>query len=220
MNQSGDNQLAALEKAIMTRAEELAEEFLDKARRQRDSILREAAERLHLIEEREVLIAKAEAERHFRRVTQAHELKLQGRLDQLRWEMVQTVQARLAEKMQSFTRDRPAYRAWLVDMLREAAAALPPGDLAAEVNSDDHQWMQAEWQTMVAEAAPERNIQLVDTPVWGSGGIRIKTNDNRAQVDNRFEGRVRRLEASIQRVILQQLFPADLSTIARSGGPQ
>lgn len=220
MKPSGDNQLAALEKAIMTRAEELAEEFNEKARRQRDSILREAAERLHIIEEREVLIAKAEAERHFRRVTQARELKLQGRLDQLRWEMVQTVQARLAERMQSFANDRPAYRAWLVEMIREAAAALPPGDLTAEVNGDDHRWLQEEWSTVATEAAPDRQIRLADTPVWGTGGVRVKTEDNRAQVDNRFEGRLRRLEADIQRVILQQLFPADLSTGARSGGPQ
>ena len=220
MKPSGDNQLAALEKAIMTRAEELAEEFNEKARRQRDSILREAAERLHIIEEREVLIAKAEAERHFRRVTQARELKLQGRLDQLRWEMVQTVQARLAERMQSFANDRPAYRAWVVEMIREAAAALPPGVLTAVVNGDDHRWLQEEWSTVATEAAPDRQIRLADTPVWGTGGVRVKTEDNRAQVDNRFEGRLRRLEADIQRVILQQLFPADLSTGARSGGPQ
>jgi V/A-type H+-transporting ATPase subunit E len=220
MKPSGDNQLAALEKAIMMRAEELAEEFLDKAKRQRDSILREAAERLHIIEEREVLVAKAEAERHFRRVTQARELKLQGRLDQLRWEMVQTVQARLAEQMQAFADDRPVYRAWLVEMIREAAAALPPGNLTAEVNGDDHRWLQEEWSAMAAEAAPGRNIGLAETPIWGTGGVRVKTEDNRAQVDNRFEGRLRRLEADIQRVILQQLFPADLSTSARSGGPQ
>ncbi|MCB1773405.1 MAG: hypothetical protein KDI88_07290 [Gammaproteobacteria bacterium] len=220
MKPSGDNQLAALEKAIMTRAEELAGEFNEKARRQRDSILREAAERLHIIEEREVLIAKAEAERHFRRVTQARELKLQGRLDQLRWEMVQTVQARLAERMQAFAGDRPAYRAWLVEMVREAAAALPPGDLTAEVNAGDHRWLQAEWSAIAAEAAPDRQVRLADTPIWGTGGVRVKTADNRAQVDNRFEGRLRRLEADIQRVILQQLFPADPSAGARSGGPQ
>ncbi|MGD8956488.1 MAG: ATPase, partial [Chromatiaceae bacterium] len=71
MRQSGQNQLEALEQAIMTRAEELAQEFHDKASRQRDTILRDTAERLKLAEEREVLVAKAEAERHFRRVTQA-----------------------------------------------------------------------------------------------------------------------------------------------------
>ena len=101
MSASPNNQLDALEAAIMARANELAQEFHDKAVRQRDTILRDAADRLHMAEEREVLIAKAEAERHFRRVTQASELKMQSRLDQLRWELVQTVQSRLHERMQA-----------------------------------------------------------------------------------------------------------------------
>jgi V/A-type H+-transporting ATPase subunit E len=218
MKQSGDNQLVALEAAIMTRAEDLAEEFHDKAKRQRDAILRDAAERLHLAEEREVLIAKAEAERHFRRVTQARELKLQGRLDQLRWEMVQTVQSRLADRMRKFCADRPAYRAWLVEMLRDATDALPAGELTAEVNSDDHAWMKDEWSAIASEAAPERQIELAENPTWGEGGIKIRTADNRAQVDNRFDGRLRRFESEIQREILQQLFPGDLTTTSRNGG--
>jgi V/A-type H+-transporting ATPase subunit E len=220
MNQTAPNQLAALEKAIMARAEELAQEFDEKAKRQRDSILRDAAERLHLAEEREVLVAKSEAERHFHRVTQASELKLQGRLDQLRWEMVQTVQARLGERMQALCGDRDAYRRWLVAMIAEAARLLPPGELTAEVNSADLGWLNEQWSELVAEAAPGRSIQLSDTATWGSGGVRLRTADNRAQVDNRFEGRLRRMEPRIQRVILQQLFPTDVSASARSGGPQ
>jgi V/A-type H+-transporting ATPase subunit E len=220
MSLPGQNQLQALEHAIMARAEELAQEFHDKARRQRDTILRDAAERLHMAEEREVLMAKAEAERHFRRVTQASELKMQGRLDQLRWELVQTIQARLTERMQALCADRPRYRSWLVDMVRDAAALLPPGDLTAEVNVDDLGWLAGEWPDLVAEAAPERTIQLAQKPTWGSGGLKLRTVDNRAQVDNRFEGRLSRFEAQVQRVILQHLFPADIHASARSGGPQ
>lgn len=106
MTAAGQDQLQSLEQAIMARAKELAQEFSDKAKRQRDNILRDTAERLHLAEEREVLVSKAEAERHFRRVTQASELKMQSRLDQLRWEMVQTVQARLGESMAQLVGDR------------------------------------------------------------------------------------------------------------------
>lgn len=212
--------LQALEHAIMARAQELAQEFGDKAQRQRDAILRDAAERLHLAEEREVLIAKAAAERHFRRVTQASELRMQGRLDQLRWELVQTVQARLVERMQALCADRPRYRGWLVEMVREAAALLPPGDLTAEANVDDLSWLGGEWPGLVAEAAPERTIRLAPQPTWGSGGLKLRTADDRAQVDNRFEGRVSRFEARIQKVVLQRLFPADIHAHARSGGPQ
>ena len=220
MSQSAESQLHALEAAIMTRATELAQEFHDKASRQRDTILRDVAERVHLAEQREVLVAKAEAERHFRRVTQASELKMQARLDQLRWELVQTVQTRLAQRMQELRADRSAYRAWLVEMVRDAAGLLPAGELTAEVNADDIAWLPADWPALVAEAAPERSIQLADAPTWGSGGIKLRTRDNRAQVDNRFEGRLARFEAGIQRVILQQLFPADINASARSGGPQ
>jgi V/A-type H+-transporting ATPase subunit E len=220
MSQSGSNQLDALEQAIMTRARELAQEFHDKANRQRDTILRDAAERLHLAEEREVLVAKADAERHFRRVTQAGELRMQGHLDQLRWELVQAIQTRLSERMQAFREDRVAYRAWLSRMIHEAAEHLPEGELTAEVNADDHDWLQTEWSSMVAEAAPGRTIQLADKATWGSGGVRLRTADNRAQIDNRFEGRLSRLEASVQRTILQELFPTDIHASARSGGPQ
>lgn len=219
MSQSGQTPLQALEQAIMTRAHELAQEFHDKAKRQRDNILRDAAERLHLAEEREVLVAKAEAERHFRRVTQASELKMQARLDQLRWELVQTVEGRLAQRMQAMRADRVAYRNWLVEMVRDAAALLPAGELTAEVNAEDHSWLAAEWPALAAEAAPDRRIALADKPTWGSGGLKLRTVDNRAQVDNRFEGRLARFEADVQRVILQQLFPTDINASARSGGP-
>ena len=221
MSQTMQNkQLENLEQAIMARAEHLAQEFQDKAERQRDHILRDAAERLHNAEEREVLAAKAEAERLFRRVTQASELKLQGRLDQLRWELVQTVQGRLKERMQALCVDRSNYREWLIQMIHEAIELLPEGDLSAEVNADDLSWLAAEWSDLVARAAPGRNIRLAEKPTWGSGGIRLRTVDNRAQVDNRFEGRLARMEAQIQRVILQQLFPTDINATARSGGPQ
>ena len=220
MNQPGQKQVQRLEDAIMTRARELAQVLEDKVKRQHDTILRDAAERLHLAEEREVLISKAEADRHFRRVTQAGELKMQSRLDQLRWEMVQTVQARLAESMQALRDDRPAYRTWLLEMIAEADAVLPEGDLIAELNADDHNWLAPEWPKLSAQAAPKRNITLSSKTTWGSGGVRLRTSDDRAQLDNRFEGRLSRLEASIQRVIMNRLFPTDINASARSGGPQ
>ena len=220
MTQPEQSQLQALESAIMKRAEELAQEFHDKANRQRDSILRDAAERLQMVEERELMAIKDEAERHFHRVTQAGELKMQSRLDQLRWELVQTVQTRLTEHMKTFCNDIKAYRAWLAKMVRDAAAVLPDGDLVAEVNADDLLWLTDQWSDLIAEAAPQRIISLADEPIRGLGGIKLRTADNRAQVDNRFEGRLSRFSADIQRVILHELFPADISASARSGGPQ
>jgi V/A-type H+-transporting ATPase subunit E len=219
MSQPERNQLQSLEDAIMDRAKELAQEFQEKASRQCDTILRNVAAKIHMAEEREVLATKIEAERHFHRVTQASELKMKSRLDQLRWELVQTIQSRLAQRMQALCADRSAYREWLVEMVRDAASALPEGNLTAEVNADDLSWLSAEWPKLAAEAAPKRNIKLSHKATWGSGGIKLRTTDNRAQVDNRFEGRLSRYEPEIQRVIIRTLFPTDINASARSGGP-
>ena len=219
MSQPERNQLQSLEDAIMDRAKELAQEFQEKASRQCDTILLNVAAKIHMAEEREVLATKIEAERHFHRVTQASELKMKSRLDQLRWELVQTIQSRLAQRMQDLCADRSAYREWLVEMVRDAASALPEGNLTAEVNADDLSWLSAEWPKLAAEAAPKRNIKLSHKATWGSGGIKLRTTDNRAQVDNRFEGRLSRYEPEIQRVIIRTLFPTDINASARSGGP-
>ena len=133
---------------------------------------------------------------------------------------MQTVQGRLNERIQSLRLDRPSYREWLVLMIREAVELLPEGELTAEVNADDRSWISGQWADLIAQAAPGRNIRLADKPTWGGGGIRLRTADNRAQVDNRFEGRLARMEAEVQRAILQQLFPTDINANARSGGPQ
>lgn len=220
MSVTGSDQLQALEKAIMARAEDLAQEFHDKANHQRDNILRDTAERLHLAEEREVLTAKAEAERHFRRVTQASELKMQGQLDQLRWELVKSIEGRLKQQMTALRDDRETYRAWLIEMIREGDDALPGGDLSAEVTAEDLSWVRSEWTQLIAKAGPTRSIFLSEQPTWGSGGIRLRSADNRAQLDNRFEGRLVRLQQEVQRVILGELFPPDIHAKARGGGPQ
>ena len=52
------DQVEELEQAILAQANRLASEYRERAERSRDNILREAGERLHLREEREVLLAK------------------------------------------------------------------------------------------------------------------------------------------------------------------
>ncbi len=64
---SPEDQVTALEKAILERAQTLADEHSDQARRARERILADSAERLRLMEDREVLVAKARAEREYRR---------------------------------------------------------------------------------------------------------------------------------------------------------
>lgn len=208
MNSASEQQVKALEQAILDRAEELADELSNKAAQQRDNLLRESNERLRLAEERETRAAQAAAERAQRRQVQANELRQQGQLDQLRWELVLAVQSRLAERMRQLREDRNTYLPWLECMVAEAASMIPDGELLAEVNAEDHQWLESEWEGLISRAAPGRQILLNPQPTWGEGGVKIRSADNRAQVDNRFEGRLLRYEADIQRAILQQLFGA------------
>lgn len=209
MKAKSDNTVDALERAILARAKNLAEELVTKSRHRRDIILRETNDRLSLAEERENGSARAEAERAQRRQVQASELRLQARLDRLRWELVQSVQQRLVERMKELRDDRDAYEGWLENLLREADRLLPAGDIRAEVNAEDHAWLKDRWQALVDRAAPKRSIVLTAEPTWGSGGVRLRTADDRAQLDNRFEGRLSRLEAGVQRVILERLFPGE-----------
>jgi len=209
MKAKSQSAVEELEQAILARAQELAAELGTKAQHRRDLILREVNDRLSLAEERENASARAEAERFQRRQVQADELKLQARLDRLRWELVQAVQARLVERMAELREDREAYLGWLATMLQEGDRLLPPGELHAEVNAADHAWLQEHWQALVDRAAPGRSVVLAPEPTWGSGGVRLRTADKYAQLDNRFEGRLARLEAGVQRVILERLFPGE-----------
>lgn len=209
MRDKSDTQVDSLEQAILARARSLADELLAKARNRRDTLLREANDRLSLAEERENASAHAEAERAQRRKVQADELKMQARLDRLRWELVNAVQNRLADRMASLRNDRDAYLAWLAEMIREGVERLPDGDLYAEVIADDYAWLSEQWQALVERVAPGRRVILSDEPTLGQGGILLRSADASAQLDNRFEGRLGRLEAGIQRVILEHLFPGE-----------
>jgi V/A-type H+-transporting ATPase subunit E len=68
---------------------------------------------------------------------------------------------------------------------------LPEGDLTAEVNADDLPWLAERWETLLAEAAPGREITLAEQPTWAAAAEAAHA-DNSAKVDNRFEGRLAR----------------------------
>ena len=57
------NQVEELERALIARAERLASAYREMTQRSRDTILREAAERLRLREQREESIARSLGER-------------------------------------------------------------------------------------------------------------------------------------------------------------
>jgi len=201
------NQVQELEQAILARAERLAAEYQDRAQRSRDNILRAASDRLRLREEREEAIAKALGERTFRQQVQANELKLQGHLDRVRWNLVTDVQRRLGERMEAFRRDDPGYLDLLSAYLAQAAREIESDDLVAEVNPQDLSRLQQRWEEIAAKAAPGKSVQLSPEPIESVGGVLVRSADNRIRVDNTFEGRLERLSQRVQQVILERLLP-------------
>jgi len=212
------NQVQELEQAILARAERLAAEYRERARRQRDAILRDAAERLGLREQREEAIAKSLGERSFRQQVQASELKMQSHLDQLRWNLVTDVEQRLRERMRSFTADEASYAASLHAYLRHAAAQIESDDLVAELGEKDHRRLAGRWEAIAAEVAPGKSLVLAPEPIETLGGVRVRSADGRIRVDHTFEGRLERLRNHIRQVILERLLPGGLDAGNLFGG--
>lgn len=205
------SQVDQLESAILARAHSLAQEYRKRAERSRDNILREAGERLHLREEREVLLAKALAERAYRRKVQASELKLHKQMDLLRWNLVQGVMERLAERMQQLVQDEQTYLPLLQAYLAEGTEAIEREELVAEVSATDLKRLQPHWEEFV-RSATNKSVQLSQDPIDSLGGVLIRSIDNRIRLDNTFEGRLERLHDRLHQQIVERLLPSGSET--------
>lgn len=202
------DKISELESAILAQANRLAGEYRERAEQSRENILREARERLHLREEREVLLAKARAERAYRRMVQSNELQLQREMDHLRWNLVEGVRERMAERMRRFMQREPEpYRALLQALLTKGVEAIERERLTAMVNQQDLKWLQPTWQSFSAPLTSDRQIELSATPIDTLGGILVLSEDNRIRVDNTFEGRMERLGRQLHQTIIERLLP-------------
>lgn len=199
-------QTEELASALLARARALADEYIERGSRGRDHILNEANERLRLREAREVLLAKAAAERRYRQRAQAAEIKLQRELDQFRWGVVQTVLTGLDRRLHKLTEDQSTYRPLLQCYLAEAAAVIESSNLAAEFNARDTQWLRKEWSAFVADSNVSKQISLVEEPRQCTGGVLVRTADDLIRVDNTFEGRRERFAGELFQVVLEHLF--------------
>lgn len=206
------NQVQELEQAILARAERLAAEYRERANRSRDSILREASERLRLREAREEAIAKALAERTFRQRVQASELKMQSHLDLMRWNLVQDVEQRLGERMRAFMQDEQTYSNWLAALILGAATQVERDQLVVSANGRDHQRLFARWDSIAGHLPEGRKASLSETPIETLSGVLVTSTDGSIRVDNTFEGRLERLRPRVQQVILERLLPSGFDT--------
>jgi V/A-type H+-transporting ATPase subunit E len=214
---SQNTQVSQLEAALIRQAETLAREQRQNAESARARILKEAADRLQLAEEREVLAAKAEAERMVRRQVQAAETRLAAELDRLRWALTEATLSGVRIAFQELVDDDARYLAALEAWLAAAAQALPAGDLVAEVRAADQPRLAPVWTELAARAAPGRQAALAVHQQLSEGGIRVRLADSRAQLDQTFEARQSRLADDLARVAMERLFASapDLSVLAR-----
>jgi V/A-type H+-transporting ATPase subunit E len=212
------NQVEALEQAIMARAEQLASQYRERASRSRDVILRDAAERLRLREQREEGIAKSLGERAFRQQVQAQELKQQTRLDRVRWNLVRDVEARLGDQMRAYLADETAWLETLTAFIATAAEQIERPRLAVRANSHDQRILRAGWSSVEQAMPAGKTLTLDDEPIETLGGVMVVSDDARIRVDNTFEGRSARLREQVQRVILERLLPSSFDTGNIFGG--
>lgn len=210
-------QVTQLEQALIQQAETLAREQRQNAESAKARILNEASERIKLAEEREVLAAKAEAERLVRRHTQAAETRMAAQLDRLRWALTEATLSSVRLAFQDLVDDDARYLHVLEQWLAAAVRALPEGDLVAEVRSSDQPRLAPVWADMVARVAPGRKVALATHGLVSEGGLRVRLADNRAQLDQTFEARQSRLAEELARVAMERLFAStpDLSALAR-----
>jgi len=210
-----DAQVTQLEQALIRQAESLAREQRERAESGKARILNEASVRIQMAEEREVLAAKAEAEKMVRRQTQAAETRLAGELDRLRWALTEATLSGVQVAFQELVGDEARYLEVLEQWLAVAARELPAGDLIAEVRPADQPRLATVWDAMKQRAAPGRKVELATHELLSEGGIRVRLASNRAQLDQTFEARQARLADELARVAMERLFASapDLGTL-------
>lgn len=197
-----------LKQALLERANKLAAEYLARAKRAHQHVLEDAQEKLHLREQRETLAAQASAERFYRRKIQANELQFRSRLDELRWQLIQSVLRDLPDQLSAFA-DQDDYLPLLQKFLKRAALSIESEQLVAEVNARDLANLQPRWQEFLKQTDVNKQIRLDATPRQCVGGILLRTEDNRIRIDNTFEGRLERFSEALQQVITERLFAAE-----------
>lgn len=211
MRMNLDNQLEQLENAILHHAQTLAQNQAQATQQQCDKIRAESANRLQLWEQRETAKAKEMAEHVYRRQVQASELKMQAELDQLRWDLVQSVITQLKAYFTQLCEQRPRYVTLLKQYLTYAIHLLENETLVVEVQPRDYEWLKPQWEALAQEIVPvSQSCTLIESTHHFTGGLLVRDALDRVRVDVTFEGLMNRLEDELYQAIVSQLFASTL----------
>jgi len=206
---SAQEQAAALEQAIFDRARALAEEHRQQAERIAEQIRRDSQEQRSLFEAKAESRAASRAEREYRRLIQAAEIRLQAELDRMRWGLVESVLHRTEQGLRELRDDPEAYPGLVRRLLSEASKEIAGERLTVRVREEDFGPLREQWESITVVAAPDKVLTLSKEPFACSGGVMVESEDGRIRMNNTFEGRLERLRPLLQRTIVKQLFPQD-----------
>lgn len=199
------SQVAGLKQAIMQRANTLAEEHIKQGQATRNRIMDDMREKVQLMEQKELLAAKENAERQYHRRVQASEIKLQAEMDRNRWGLVQSVMDQVVLGVEELTVNDEEYDPIFRRLLRQAAQMIDSDQLVAQVNERDRNRYQSSWKELVREEAGVE-IELSAEHCTCSGGVRLFNADRSVRVDNTFEGLIERRNDALMQVIFERLF--------------
>lgn len=211
---SDATQVYELEQAMLVRAKTLAEEYQARGRRSREHILDDANEKLRLREERELLAAKAKADRHLRQQVQAGELRLQADMDRLQWALIQEVLDQLMQSLTELAADEARYLPILGQFLQQAADVIEADSLSVAFNQRDLQRLSDNWEDWLQTLGLSKSITLQEQALDCLGGVLVQDEAAVIQVDNTFEGRIQRLQDRLRQEVMEQLFAG----VPESGG--
>jgi V/A-type H+-transporting ATPase subunit E len=209
-----DAQVKALQDAIIQRANQLAEEHINKGKLTSQRILQDARDKLKLMEKKELLLAKDTSEREYHRLVQASEIHLQSEMDRNRWGLVQTVMDQVLQKIDKYAENSPEYQAMLKGLIENGVKELGVKELIAELNHRDQRQYGKTWDKFIEGIDAE--IELSSTNCDCAGGVRLKSKDNSMMIDNTFEGIMARRSDELLRAIFERLF----SQVQSIGGAQ
>jgi len=211
------DQVSTLKQAMLDRARKLADQHIAQGNISRQKIMQDAREKIQLMEQKELLAAKALAEREYLRIVQASEIHMQAEMDRNRWGMVLVVMEKLNCFLADLAKDRTQYREVFIKLLKQASELIAQDQMTAFVNEQDHKSFSVDWDDIVKEAS-SFSITLSDETPDSHGGVKLLSADGTVMVDNSFEGLISRQEKELQKIIFERLFASVSGTGVLSHG--
>ena len=202
---SATTPVEGLKSAMLERARTLATEHITQGKQSRQKILQDARDKVHLMEQKELLLAKSLSERACQRKLQSSEIQMQAELDRNRWGLVQTLLNQVEQHLQQLQQNESHYPPLFITLFKQAAALIEDDPLIAQINQNDHQRYGKQWEEICRKATPKRVI-LSEQRLVSTGGIKLTSSSGEIMVDNSFEGLFSRQQAALQQVIFERLF--------------